>query len=311
MQTLKTEYDRHYHLEEILTILLLAILNGMILLFSSPDRVTVSLFSLNIILIFFVAVVPLLYRIREGKRLLLFRDLYIIFLGGFLFFEHHYLVPRINPHDMDVMLIQWDSMLFGGRHPTVLLETLTFPPLTDLLQIAYASFYFLPLTLCIWSYFSGKKINFHIIITTLMLGIYICYIGYYLCPAIGPRYTLADQQSFPLSGVFFFNHIRLILDTFEGVTRDCCPSGHTLISVLTALLAWKYHRPFFKIALIWAALVVFSTVYLRYHYVMDLAAGALIAVIAWWFNPHLVLRFIFFMDRSKERLVLDDIKSSI
>jgi membrane-associated phospholipid phosphatase len=105
------------------------------------------------------------------------------------------------------------------------------------------------------------------------MGFYLSFIGYYLSPAIGPRFTLAELQAFPLSGLFLFDDLQYIIAQIEGLMRDCCPSGHALVSVLTMLLAWRSARGFFPVAFLWAALIIFSTVYLRYHYVTDLIIG--------------------------------------
>ncbi len=311
MRQTKYEYDRHYHLEEILTIALLSILNGLILFFAHFNRTSASIFSLNLLVISFIAVLPLIYRFKENKYLLIFRDIYIILVGGFIFFEHHYLVPMVNPHDIDQLLIRWDRMLFLGHDPTKLLEAFTIPALTELLQLSYISYYLLPLSLCLCLYLTGKKLSFHIVTTTLLFGLYVCYLGYYLGPAIGPRFTLAQYQSFPLSGILFFDHISKLITTFEGVTRDCFPSGHTLVSLLTALMAYKYHKSFFKISTLWAALIVISTVYLRYHYVVDLIAAIVLALFVYRYHSSMVLKFIYYLDRSEEKLVLQEVKSSI
>ena len=42
------------------------------------------------------------------------------------------------------------------------------------------------------------------------------------------------------------------------------------ISLLTVLLARRYTRGFFSAACIWATRIIFSSVYLGYHYVFDL-----------------------------------------
>jgi membrane-associated phospholipid phosphatase len=72
----------------------------------------------------------------------------------------------------------------------------------------------------------------------------------------------------------------------EGVMRDCCPSGHALVSILTVLLAWRSARGFFPVASLWAALIIFSTVYLRYHYVTDLIIGISLGFsVYYWGEP--------------------------
>ena len=55
--------------------------------------------------------------------------------------------------------------------------------------------------------------------------------------------------------------------------HDCMPSGHTAVTLITLLFAWRAHRPTFWLILPFASGLILSTVYLRYHYVIDVAAA--------------------------------------
>ncbi len=201
------------------------------------------------------------------------KDWYVVALLLIIYLENRRLIPLINPQDFDLFLIEADRFLFLGHDPTILMEKITCPILTEVLQIIYASFYFLPLSLCLILYRKESPVEFHSAASTILMGFYLSFIGYYLTPAIGPRFTLANQQALPLSGLFMFDKLQYIIAQIEGVMRDCCPSGHALVSVLTMLLAWRSSRGFFPVTLVWTALIIFSTVYLRYHYVADLIIG--------------------------------------
>jgi membrane-associated phospholipid phosphatase len=119
--------------------------------------------------------------------------------------------------------------------------------------------------------------RFYFWVFILMCGFYLSYLGYVAVPAIGPRFILADQQTLPLSGVFLFETIRGTLDRAEGITRDCFPSGHTEITLLVLYYAWKFHRRTFWWMLAPCSAIILSTVYLRYHYVVDVIAGFMAA----------------------------------
>jgi len=55
------------------------------------------------------------------------------------------------------------------------------------------------------------------------------------------------------------------------------PSGHTQIVLIALYLAYRYEKPLFYIFLPIICGLILSTVYLRYHYVVDLFAGAAMA----------------------------------
>ena len=55
------------------------------------------------------------------------------------------------------------------------------------------------------------------------------------------------------------------------------PSGHTAIALLVLFLSYRYARLLFYLFCPIVAALILSTVYLRYHYVIDLFAGAALA----------------------------------
>lgn len=268
----KSIYDRGFHLEETATICMFALLDALILLFAQPLKV-IELFVLNLCFIASVMAVRAIDLRARNAWMTIFRDWYPLALLIMIYMEHFTLIPLINPHDIDDLLIALDRFLFAGHDPTVLMERFTRPVFTEILQIVYASYYFLPAILCFWLYLRKDKSVFHASAATLLIGFYVSYAGYYLFPAIGPRFTLQHLQSSPLEGLFSFHFLRNLLDQMEGVTRDCFPSGHALISVLTVLLSRRYLKPYAITAWIWMILLVVSTVYLRYHYIVDVIAG--------------------------------------
>ena len=179
--------------------------------------------------------------------------------------------------DIDSYLIQIDLFLFGV-HPTVWMEQWINPWFTDLMSLAYISYYFLPVILAVTLYLKGRREEFHQTMFIFTFGYYISFIGYILFPAIGPRFTLAHLQTISLEGSFFTDLVRDLLNTIEHNKRDCMPSGHTQIALMVLFLARRHEKTIFTIFFPIVCGLVLSTVYLRYHYVIDLIAGAVLAV---------------------------------
>ena len=182
------------------------------------------------------------------------------------------LIPALRPSDLDQILIQIDFALFGV-HPTVWLEKLYNPFVAEILVYIYVSFYFLPIILIHRLNHQGKLEEVVFFKFVFFTGFYLSYIGYFLVPAIGPRFTLDHLQSFSIYGIFIAEMIQSTLNTLEQVNRDAFPSGHTMMTVLCLIYAWKYDRPLGKVYIPITIGMLISTVYLRYHYVIDLIAG--------------------------------------
>jgi len=214
----------------------------------------------------------------DWERSKIWSPLFIIPMN---FTELHDLVHVVHPQDIDPILVQIDRILFGVD-PTVWMERLLNPWLTEILQIVYSTFYFLPIVLGILLIRSHKRHELHFFVFQIVYGFYLSYIGYFLFPALGPRFVLDSLQTVPLTGVFLMEHIHHLLNSLEGIQRDAFPSGHTAMTLLTLYYAGKYHRPYFYVMIVIASLLVFSTVYLRYHYVSDVIAGVLLMIFVVW-----------------------------
>ncbi|MBM4340887.1 MAG: inositol phosphorylceramide synthase [Deltaproteobacteria bacterium] len=192
-----------------------------------------------------------------------------------------YLQPDVDPY-----LIRIDLFLFGV-HPTVWMERWITPWFTDLMSFAYISYYFLPVILAITLYLKGQRDEFDQVMFVLTLGYYLSFIGYILLPAIGPRFTLDHLQTLPLGGSFFTDFVRDLLNSIEHNKRDCMPSGHTQIALMVLFLAHRYVKTIFYILLPVVCGLILSTVYLRYHYVIDLMAGIALAIACVFIGPRL------------------------
>jgi membrane-associated phospholipid phosphatase len=209
----------------------------------------------------------------------LMRDIIFPVVGVLIIFDSlGLIVHRINPQDIDYLLIRFDYLIFGG-YPTVYLERFIYPPLTDILQMAYSTYYFMPVTLGVFLKVRGKKGDFEKFLFLILFCFYLSYVGYMLFPALGPRYAMEHLQTAEVGGFLVSKPIQDILNLLEGVKRDAFPSGHTGIALTVLFLSYKYARNIFRVLLVPVILLIFATVYCRYHYVVDIIGGVLLTVV--------------------------------
>ena len=200
-----------------------------------------------------------------------------------IFDSLEYVVHAVNPYDIDQLLIELDFLLFSG-HPTVMLEKMMHPLLTDALQIAYASYYLMPFAIGFVLLAEKREQEFDLALFMIMLCFYLSYAGYLLFPAIGPRFTITHLQSTDLRGFILTAPIQELLNRLEGIKRDAFPSGHTGVALTVLVLAFKFKKTLFWILLPFVAALIFSTVYLRYHYVVDVLAGVILTALTFSFG---------------------------
>jgi membrane-associated phospholipid phosphatase len=217
---------------------------------------------------------------RDRNRLFrLFYDIIFPVISIICIFDSlGWIVHSINPRDIDPLLIRLDYMLFHGD-PSVMLEKIQFPLLTDILQLSYSSYYFLPVILGIALKATNEDARFERSLFLIMLCFYLSYVGYLLWPALGPRFSIHALRVTELRGLIVAAPIRDFLNKLEGVKRDAFPSGHTAVSLTVLYLTFRFKRRLFWIFLPIVTALIFSTVYCRYHYVVDVIAGVILTFV--------------------------------
>jgi len=253
------------------TIIFLLFLLGLTITFYQALPKAPYLISLYSVLL--VVQIALIRLNNKGKFLSFFYDLIFPTICILTIFDSlEWLVHYINPVDIDPLLIRLDYMIFGN-HPTVMLESIMNPFLTDILQAAYSMYYFVPTGYGAVLLFNNQRVEFNKSLFMIMFCFYLSYLGYILFPALGPRFYLNDFQSTGLQGLFLTEPLQNFLNGLEGIKRDAFPSGHTGITVLVLYLSYKYKRGYFWMTLPIVSALIFATVYCRYHYVVDVIAG--------------------------------------
>jgi len=196
----------------------------------------------------------------------------------------------VNPKDIDPVLIRLDYLIFGGD-PAVMLERIMNPFLTDVLEIAYTTYYFMAISLGVILMLHHKKEEFNRTIFLVLFCFYLSYLGYIILPALGPRFAINGLKDVPLKGFLVAEPIQNFLNWLEGIKRDAFPSGHTAIALTVLYLSCRFEKKLFRMLLPAVLALIFSTVYCRYHYVVDVLAGMILAVLTvflgqwyygWW-----------------------------
>jgi membrane-associated phospholipid phosphatase len=195
------------------------------------------------------------------------------------------LIPGIRHRYYDDILIGIDYRIFHV-HPTVWLERFNNPLLTGLLQAAYISYYFMPIALAASLFLKNRHREFKVAVFALVLCFFLSYIGYMLVPAVGPRFTLHHLQTMGLHAGPLTAWVQRTLDALEHNKTDAFPSGHTAVALVSLYYAGKFgEKVLFRILVPAVSALIVSTVYLRYHYVIDVVAGVLLAALTIFIAP--------------------------
>lgn len=215
---------------------------------------------------------------RGGRAVWYFRHWYPLPLLASCYKEMAILIPAVRGATADQSLADLDFSIWHAN-PTVWLERFQAPALTDFLQLAY-TLYVPAVVLVPWLLWRKRRFaDFRYCAFLISLGLLTSYLGYILVPARGPRFLLDHLQHSPLQGGRVVDVMRTTLDRLESVHYDCFPSGHGELTIIAWWSSRQISKRLSRVYLAYTLSIIFATVYLRYHYTVDLVAGALLAAV--------------------------------
>jgi membrane-associated phospholipid phosphatase len=198
-------------------------------------------------------------------------------------------IPELNPGDRDDLLIWIDRAVLGGD-PSLWLERISTPWLTEFLQLAYLVYYVLPFVLLGTLYRRQPRHGgaFDLCVVALLLSHYFAFTGHMAIPALGPRFALASTYRTELTGLLLAEPIGHFLDALEGIKRDAFPSGHVSAALISVHYMFRFTPRLAWCALPAVYLMIFATLYLRYHYAADILGGGMLAALCVLLAPRLL-----------------------
>ncbi len=189
----------------------------------------------------------------------------------FCFEELGKLVHLVTPGWQDAKLITADYML-TGVHPTVWLEQFATPARNDFMQFAYLTYFTYLLVLGGTLYYRRDWRGYWSVMTYSAAGYAIGYCIAIFFPIESPWFSMAGAWHGPLSGGPFTTTINFI-EHFGRVRGAAFPSEHVAGSVAALWGAWRHRRWLFWVMAPMVTCMCVSTVWGRYHYVVDVFGG--------------------------------------
>lgn len=229
-----------------------------------------------------------------GMRSTLPRVVFAFAVAPFSFLMLATVVPP-HPFHGERLLHAIDTAICFGCNPNEALDRIATPLLTELLQLVYAFYYLIPILLLCAFLVEKKPGALSRGLFAVMLCLYLSYVGYFILPATGPNLNALGLYPphfcDPMPGVWIAEKLRATTLAMEWIKHDCWPSGHTALALTCLVTAKRERSKAFVILLLPVVLLVFSTMYLRYHYVTDVIFGFALAWLTLRIAPPLHARF--------------------
>jgi membrane-associated phospholipid phosphatase len=216
--------------------------------------------------------------LRSSARFRTLRDLFPLAVGAYLYVELRWLIPGTGRPHLDAMVQRWEHVLFPGNPSATWAPAMPSVVVSELLHLAYASYYFLVLVPPIVLYARGRRDAYACTMLGLVVVYALCFACYLVIPVDGPRYLYGPAVA-PDGPVRAFVLHLLAAGSSRGTAF---PSSHVAASVVASLGALRFQRP---LGVLVAALTVglaLGTVYGGFHYAVDGVVGVMVGLLSWW-----------------------------
>ena len=214
---------------------------------------------------------------------LLYRTVFIVSLLS-SFFQLREILPAVSPWSDDAAIYAFDLRVFGFE-PSVVFDRYVTPATTEW----FAFFYFLYfLILCVHVlpivYVNRDPVLLGRFAIGTLLMFLTAHVVYMIVPGYGPYWYLKDTFAHELQGGTFWHLVRETVDA-GGAQKDIFPSLHTAAPTFFAIFSFR-HRKLVPFKYTWplvaflATQIIIATMFLRWHYLIDIVAGLTLATSA-------------------------------
>jgi len=228
----------------------------------------------------------------ENRFFSFFRHFYPLLLYAFLYRESEQLNLMFVNRYLDSVFLTVEEWIFGFQPAVVFMNAFPHPVVSEFFYMSYFSYYVMIAGVGLALFFRNREQFWHYV-AILSFVFYGCFLVFIFLPVAGPPAfymeipRFVDQHQLPYyplefppgttSGPFF-NLMKILYRFFES-GGGAFPSSHVAAAFCVLFFSWRYlPRVRFLILAGTIALSV-ATVYCRYHYAVDVVAGALTAAV--------------------------------
>jgi membrane-associated phospholipid phosphatase len=229
---------------------------------------------------------------RPANRALDFlRQFYPVLLYPLLYRETGALNQMFFTGFLDPLFHRIDERIFGFAPAFRFMTTFPSAVVSEVFYAAYFSYYIMIFGVGL-ALFLRSRAQFQHYISVVSFVFYVCYLVYIFLPVVGPRIYYPDLAGITLPAGDvpaivpefpaavqagpFFTIMAVIYRNFEA-PGAAFPSSHVAVALVTVYFSFHYLRGIRWVHLAVAILLCCATVYCRYHYAVDVAAGGVTA----------------------------------
>ena len=194
--------------------------------------------------------------------------------------EMGWLAPASHDHHLEQSWIVWDHLLLTRWRLRTVIESAG-PLFPAILELCYVLVYALPAFSMGMLYVYRKSRGAEYLLVIYLLGLFLSYVQFPFWPSEPPRLVFPGEDGQAIDTLLRqFNH--WLLGGY-GIHTSVFPSAH-VSGAFAAAFALKRvlgeHPWLYRAVFVYATLVAIATVYGRYHFAVDAAAGVIVGTVA-------------------------------
>ena len=252
----------------------------LVIIFTKPSLFLDWNFILTRIIFVFAFIFSLVIKNKISNNFFqLLQNILVFALMTFLYKETAMLNTLIFPK-IDEFISNLDQNIFNSQPSIEFSKHFNSLFFSELFYFGYFCYYLLPLVVfgILYKFLPQKIEEFGFILITSFLLYYFIFI---IIPAEGPQFYFTFPDNYIEAQGIFGNMVKLIQKNGE-VPTAAFPSSHVGISWIVIFWLYQNFRKSVKYFIPFVVLLMFSTVYIKAHYFVDVVAGFISAPIVFF-----------------------------
>jgi membrane-associated phospholipid phosphatase len=284
---LNTTYPLRIKAVEFSTIIYLVVTGILIILNHQQLRAIEYHLLIRLLVILFAGFLIIYNKFKKsGKTFQIIRQFWVLPLLGYFYGETDYLNNLIFKENLDSYFANFEFRLFAIQPAEMFSEIISFHWFAELMYLGYFSYYLLIIGIPVLTYIKLGPAKSEQIIFIVINSFYLYYLFFILIPVAGPQfYFLSSLANLP-DGYIFGYLVRSVQALGEAPT-GAFPSSHVSICLMLLWLTANNLKKWMTLVIPITVLLLFSTVYIKAHYLIDVLAAVIITPFVYYVSQQI------------------------
>ncbi len=230
----------------------------------------------GVIILAFLLLAYLNNKNRQNRLFYFFRLFFPLLLLAYLYKETDYLNNLFFKENFDAIFSRVEQTIFNTQPSLVFSKIFPENWFAELMYFGYFSYYLLILFIPLYAWYRKRPSLAEEIIFIIMTSFVFYYLVFIIIPVAGPQFYFREYTSQIPQGYVFGPLMKFITLHGEGQT-GAFPSSHVSICLILLFLCFKYLKELLRFILPVSILLIFSTVYIMAHYVIDIIGAFILS----------------------------------